>query len=128
MGQNSRDRQRGSASVLVVAIGTCLVLFGVTVSALGTAIETRHRAQVGADTAALAAAMRSIEGSQVACKRAEQLAKQNGTTLTKCVLSDRNVSIKVTAELPRILSRFGPVQAVAAAGPVAGFGEAGGPP
>jgi secretion/DNA translocation related TadE-like protein len=77
---------RGSATVWSVgAIAVLCVVFGV-VLALGQAVVVRHRAAGGADLAALAAADHWADGPEVACARAEGVARDHGVRLVRCAL------------------------------------------
>ena len=111
------DRTRGSASILLLGIGLCLILVAAAISGGLLAVEARHRAQIGADAAALAGAMRAVEGRDVACARATELARVNGTTLTACRLSGLDLTVRVSAPVPDVLSRWGCALAAARAGP-----------
>ncbi|MEV7737635.1 Rv3654c family TadE-like protein [Streptomyces sp. NPDC088921] len=61
------------------------VVFG-AVLALGQAVVVRHRAAGGADLAALAAADHWADGPEVACARAEGVARDQGTRLVRCAM------------------------------------------
>ena len=75
---------RGSATVWSVgAVAVLCVVFG-GVLAFGQAVVVRHRAAGGADLAALAAADHWAEGPGVACARAEEVARAQGTRLVRC--------------------------------------------
>ncbi|HZE38602.1 MAG TPA: Rv3654c family TadE-like protein, partial [Stackebrandtia sp.] len=112
------ERERGSASVLVLGVGLCLLLVAGVFVTVATAVELRHRAQIGADAAALAGAMRVVEGPEVACARARQLAVANHTAIIACELSGADLTVTVGVAPPRALAAFGPVTAIARAGPV----------
>ncbi|MEU9338388.1 Rv3654c family TadE-like protein [Streptomyces sp. NPDC048290] len=80
-------RDRGSATVLSLAVVAVLcVVFG-TVLALGQAVVVRHRAAGGADLAALAAAEYWAQGPTAACARAEEAARAHGVRLVRCVVA-----------------------------------------
>lgn len=114
----NQQRNRGSASVIMVGVGLCLLLVAAAVSSFGMVVEARHRAQVGADAAALAGAMRAIEGAEAACGRARELAAVNGTAVNGCKLTGLDLTVEVTASLPSIMSGWGAARGVATAGPV----------
>lgn len=113
------DRQHGGASVIALGIGLCVLVFAMVAFMLAAAIEARHRAQIGADVAALAGAMRAGQGAAPACERAAQLAVANHTTILDCELSGLDLTVEVSAPLPGPLQRFGPVIGHARAGPIA---------
>lgn len=115
---HERDPQRGGASVIALGIGLCVLVFAMVAVLLAAAIEARHRAQIGADAAALAGAMRATQGATSACGRAAELAAANDTTIRTCELSGMDITVEVTAKLPSPLRRFGPVVGLARAGPV----------
>ncbi|MFH0520664.1 Rv3654c family TadE-like protein [Streptomyces sp. M41] len=76
----------GSATVWsVAAIAVLCVVFGI-VLALGKAVVTRHHAAGGADLAALAAADHWTQGGEVACARAERVARAQGARLVRCAV------------------------------------------
>lgn len=75
---------RGSATVWSVgAVAVLCVVFG-GVLTFGQAVVVRHRAAGGADLAALAAADHWADGPGVACARAEEVARAQGTRLVRC--------------------------------------------
>jgi secretion/DNA translocation related TadE-like protein len=77
-------RDRGAASLLVLAIGLTLVGAGVAGAAIGAARVGRHQARVAADLGALAGAARVIEGESVACSRAAEFVTANKARLASC--------------------------------------------
>lgn len=117
--RSRRDPQHGGASVIALGIGLCVLVFAMVAFMLAAAIEARHRAQVGADVAALAGAIRAGQGAAPACERAAQLAVANHTTILDCELSGLDITVEVSAPLPGPLQRFGPVIGHARAGPIA---------
>lgn len=107
------NRERGAASLWALAVGLVLVLFAGALSAVGTAVAARHRAQTAADLAALAGAARALEGASVACGRAGEYAALNGAGLAACRLDGFDLIITVT-----VATRTGPAYASARAGPI----------
>jgi secretion/DNA translocation related TadE-like protein len=99
-----------------------LVLLTVTVafSAAGAAVIARHRAQAGADLAALAGAALLPAGSAGACERATALAAAMRTTAVECRTD--GLDLVVTVEVPVQFGRWttGPARAAARAGPLSG--------
>ncbi|MFJ4686248.1 Rv3654c family TadE-like protein [Streptomyces sp. NPDC088789] len=80
------EGDRGSATVVSLAVIAVLcVVFG-AVLALGQAVVVRHRAAGGADLAALAAAGHWAEGATRACARAEDAAREQRARLVRCVI------------------------------------------
>lgn len=98
---------RGSASVLALAV-LLLVCFGAMVGfAKAQAVIVSRQAAGAADLAALAAAQ--AEGQP--CARAESVASANGTTLVECRLDGLDASVGVEIPAPwlvvRLLDSFG---------------------
>jgi len=108
--------ERGSATLLAVAMIAVLVALTAGGVYLGSAVIARHRAQAAADLAALTAAAHVPEGS--ACVRAAALARKMHTGLTQCDVDELDVIVTVDASVA--LGRFGvgPARATARAGPV----------
>jgi secretion/DNA translocation related TadE-like protein len=120
-------RDRGSATVWVLAAGMVMVLAALAVSTIGAAIVARHRAQQAADLAALAGAAYALTGEAAACARAAELVSLNGASLVSCRLDgpDLIVSAAIEPAGPPVLTR--PATASARAGQVVanpiGLGE-----
>jgi secretion/DNA translocation related TadE-like protein len=97
------------AALLVVCLG---------LGAVGVAVLGRHRAQAGADLAALAGAAALPAGVESACTRARDLVRSMHAALTRCEREalDLVVTVDVTVQLGRW--RLGPARAGARAGPV----------
>ena len=111
-------RDRGAASIFVLAVGLLMVAAGVGAAAVGTARVDRHRVGVAADLGALAGAGRAVEGPEVACAEAGRFVVANGGRLIGCRVEGFDVVVTaevVSRPLPG-LSR--PVSAAARAGPV----------
>lgn len=114
---------RGSATVWSVgAVAVLCVVFG-AVLALGQAVVVRHRAAGGADLAALAAADHWADGPEVACARAEDVARDQGVRLVRCVLvgevSDVTAASGRGPFTAEIRARAGPAGPVPSAAPLA---------
>jgi secretion/DNA translocation related TadE-like protein len=114
----SRDSERGSATLISVAMMAVLLAITLGGSVVGSAVIARHRAQAAADLAALAAAGRIASGPQSACAWATSVAKANGAKATGCTVEE--LDVVVTVEVAVALSRIGMASASAAAraGPV----------
>lgn len=104
------------AAILVAAIVTLTV----GASAVGAAVVARHRAQSGADLAALAAAARVQDGQRVACLRAADVAAAAGAALLVCSLDGLDVTVAVGVGTG--LRIGGQARASARAGPLTGDG------
>jgi secretion/DNA translocation related TadE-like protein len=118
MSRGGRARDRGSASVWLLAVGLVLVAAGAGGGTIGAAHVASHRAQAAADLGALAGAARAIEGPAAACARAAQLVAANGARLVDCRLDglDLTVTVEVTAAALAGIGRA--ATATARAGPV----------
>lgn len=111
-------RDRGAATIFVLAIGLVIVLMGVAGAAVGAARIGRHRAQAAADLGALAGAARAIEGTGAACERAGRFVAVNGGRATSCEVSGLEIVVRtevIVTPLPGLTRR---ATAAARAGPV----------
>jgi secretion/DNA translocation related TadE-like protein len=115
-------KDRGAATIFVLAIGLVIVLMGVAGAAVGAARIGRHRAQATADLGALAGAARAVEGTAVACERARRFVAVNGGRTTSCEVTGLEIVVRTEAivtPLPGLTrhataaARAGPVYAVA---------------
>lgn len=102
---------------MVLAVGLMVLLVGFTALGLGSVTHARHRAQLGADAAALAGAMRVAEGAPTVCARAAELADANDAALAGCSVNGFEVAVRAEVRLPEPFNRWGAVSAVAVAGP-----------
>ena len=93
--------ERGSMSVLMVAMVVVGLVLVIGAGRLGEAVVARARAQSAADAAALAAADQLAlgRGSDVAVDAAEETAAANGARLTRCACSGvvAEVDVEVAA-------------------------------
>ena len=113
-----RERDRGAASIFVLAVGLVLVAAGIAGAAVGAARVGRHQARTAADLGALAGAGRAVEGPAAACERARQLAFANLARLTSCQVAGLEIVIEVQVTVTPLpgLTRY--ASAAARAGPV----------
>ena len=111
-----RTRERGSATVWVLAAGLLVLAAAVPAALTGAATVARHRAQAAADFAALAAAVTALEGTGAACTRADTIATANGARLVACRLVGLDAVVTVVVAPAGGLP--GAAQASARAGPV----------
>jgi len=111
-------RDRGAASIFVLAIGLVLVAAGIAGAAVGAARVGRHQARTAADLGALAGAARAVEGADVACGRAERFALANGARMVSCRVEGLEIVIAVQVTVTPLpgLTRY--ASAAARAGPV----------
>jgi len=105
---------RGSASLWLLGIGLCVVMFGIAVAGIGLAFVARHRAQIAADLGALAVARRVVEGTDSACARGRELVAANGARMVSCDVIGLDAVVRVEVDLAGI----GVARASARAGPV----------
>jgi secretion/DNA translocation related TadE-like protein len=110
--------ERGSGTVLVIALVGLAGLLAVLVAAVASVTVARHRAAAAADLAALAA----VGDAGTSCRPAQAVAAGNGAVLRSCrVLADGSVVVGVAVSLPgpaaRLVSAviWGPVGEVRAA-------------
>jgi secretion/DNA translocation related TadE-like protein len=115
-------RDRGAASLMVLAIGLVLIMMGVAGAAVGAARVGRHQARAAADLGALAGAAQAIQGPGVACATADRFVTANGARMTGCEVDGLEIVVRV--ELA-VAIRPGPIRyarAAAGAGPVSAIG------
>jgi secretion/DNA translocation related TadE-like protein len=95
-----------------------LAVIGMAAVLVGAAVVARHRATAAADLAALAGAVRAVEGVD-GCRTAARVAAANAAELTACTQSTDAV-VDVEVSVPVRLGRFGVLTAGARAraGPV----------
>jgi secretion/DNA translocation related TadE-like protein len=113
-----RRRDRGAATVWLLAAGLVLVMMGVAAAAVGTATVARHRAQTAADLGALAGAIRAVEGAESACARAAEIVTANGGRLAACSLDGFDLTIAVEVPVSPVRGIARTAHASARAGPV----------
>jgi len=113
-----RPDERGSGTLLSLAVGFVLVFTMTAVAGLAGAAQTRWAAQSGADLAALAAAQDLIYGKPLpaACARGGEVARANGAQVVSCLpLPGGRVAVTTQRETPAWLWGIG--RATAVAGP-----------
>lgn len=86
---------RGSATVLAVAMVAVLLCVTGAGAYLGSAVVARHRAQAAADLASLAAAARLPSGLAAACARATLVARAMRVEHAQCRVVDLDVVVTV---------------------------------
>ncbi|MEU7904182.1 Rv3654c family TadE-like protein [Actinoplanes sp. NPDC049118] len=111
-------RDRGAASIFVLAIGLVLVAAGIAGAAVGAARTGRHVARTAADLGALAGAARTVEGHDAACSRAERFVTANLGRLTFCRLQDLDIVIGVEVTMTPLPGLTRRATAAARAGPI----------
>ena len=111
----ARD-QRGSATVLVVALSGVLLLLGAALGVVAAMVVAHRSAQSGADLAALAAAQATSRGAD-GCGAAAEVAESNDVVLTGCDVRGRVVEVTVSRSGPHWLGQAADLAARARAGP-----------
>lgn len=119
--QHNKDTEgdRGTATLWAVGGIAVLCLLAVVVLTYSSVVQTKHRVAAAADLAALAGAGYAPYGEGAACEQARWVATHMRVSVTKCLMSNWDVSVVVSAALPNGLTRFGPVLARGRAGPAA---------
>ncbi len=119
--------ERGSATVLGVAVIAGILTLWTAALVLGAVLLAGGRARSGADLAAVGGAQVLLHGQQEssACARAAQVAEANGTALVTCSIEmvttrGQGPSIEVVVEAETGLSAWPVVEARAHAGLVPG--------
>ncbi|MEV6694522.1 Rv3654c family TadE-like protein [Micromonospora sp. NPDC051196] len=91
------DRDRGGATICLLAAGLVFVLGGLFAAGVGTARMARQQARVAADFGALAGAARALQDEPTVCARAAEIVAANGARLVSCQID--GLDVLVTAEL-----------------------------
>ncbi|MEU0464640.1 Rv3654c family TadE-like protein [Amycolatopsis sp. NPDC006131] len=105
-------RDRGAATVWAACAIAGLVVFAGLLWGLGTAAIARHRAAGAADLAALAAAGRAADGTEVACGQALWVAERMGARVVRCRFEGWDALVEVVVD-----TGLGPAAGRARAGP-----------
>lgn len=115
MSRWSRD-QRGSATVLVVAVTGVLLLVGAALAVVTAMVVSHRSAQSAADLAALAGATDLASGRD-GCVSAAAVATANHARLVRCDVTGRDVSVLVEVSGPHWLGQTADLEALSRAGP-----------
>lgn len=107
--------ERGSASLFAVACLAVLLLLGAALGVVAAIVHAHRSAQSAADLAALAAA--GAVGAGDPCAAGARVAAANGAGLESCVVTGREVTVRVTVRGPRWLGQDRDLTAEARAGP-----------
>lgn len=108
---------RGSASVLVLALASVLALVAALVAGAGAVAIARHRAASAADLAALAAADRALDGPAAACSAAGRAVAAVSASLDRCVLEDDVADVVVSVRPGGAIGSWGVARSHSRAGP-----------
>jgi secretion/DNA translocation related TadE-like protein len=109
-------RERGSATLLALAMIGVLVLVGAALGVVAAMVQAHRVAQSAADLAALAGAEAQARGRDP-CARAAELASGNDATLDSCTVQGSDVRVQVTVAGPHWLGQHHDLSAQARAGP-----------
>lgn len=109
-------RERGAASLLVVALTGVLLLVGCALGVVAAMVADHRRAAAAADLAALAGAA-ALQRGDDGCAAAEPLAAANGARLVDCAVEGSDVLVTVEVTGPRWLGQRGDLVGRARAGP-----------
>lgn len=112
--------EHGSTTVLAACVIAALLVVTVLVVYLGSAVLARHRAQSGADLAALAAASSHVLGGIDPCAVARTLAPEQDPPVAVLSCSIEGIDVIVRTVVRVRMGVFGTSEAhaVARAGPV----------
>lgn len=115
--RRERD-ERGSGSVLMIAVALVLLLAGLTAALWAAVSAGHHRAVAAADLAALSAAGAMQGGGTDPCEVAGRIAAAHDTVLRRCSVEGQEVLVVTAVRLS--LGGLGDplVEAAARAGPV----------
>ena len=108
--------ERGSATVLVVAVAGLLLVIGMALGVVGAMVRAHRVAQAGADLAALAGAHGLATGRD-GCLDAGRIAAANDVRLASCRVDGRDVVVTVVATGPHWLGETADLAGEARAGP-----------
>ncbi|MEV0697472.1 Rv3654c family TadE-like protein [Saccharopolyspora sp. NPDC050389] len=111
---------RGTATVLSAVLSMALVVLLCFILQLGAVTVARHRAEGAADLAALAAAAYAPHGQQIACDRANRVARGMRAELAECRMDGWDALVTVRADLPAFVPGGRKASARARAGPEGG--------
>jgi secretion/DNA translocation related TadE-like protein len=111
-----RRDQRGSATLLVLAMAGVLILLGVALAVVTAMVAAHRTAQSAADLAALAGA-RGVAQGRDGCAVATGVAEANRAALTLCAVSGREVRVEVEVTGPRWWGQSADLRARSRAGP-----------
>ncbi|MDG4833859.1 pilus assembly protein TadG-related protein [Solwaraspora sp. WMMD1047] len=117
-GRSARDK--GAASILVLAVGLVLVAAGLAGAAVGAARVARHQARVAADLGALAGAARTLADPAGACTAATEIVQANGGEVVACAVLGLDLELTVRVHVSPLPGLARAAEATALAGPVRG--------
>lgn len=111
-------RDRGSATVLVLALVLVSGFLATAATGLGAALLARHRAQAAADLGALAGADVLLgRTAGAACEMAARVVRANRAGLHGCQVRGLDIVVATSVRPAGPVGRLGPARARARAGP-----------
>lgn len=122
--QSTKDTERGSGSVLGLALLLVLFLLLILTGSIMAGLTANRQASKAADLAALSAAdaARGLRPEDP-CQLAQEIASANGAHLVACTAPAGHpgtIDVRVSVELAGPLAFLGPAQGLARAGPPPG--------
>jgi secretion/DNA translocation related TadE-like protein len=105
-----RRSDRGSASILAVAIGLSVLFAGSSLALSFAFLIPRAEARSAADLAALAGARWTRAGKNVACARAADIASANHAVMVSCFVEILDIELTVEVKGIRAVARAGPAR------------------
>ncbi|WP_420113897.1 Rv3654c family TadE-like protein [Pseudactinotalea sp.] len=116
---SARDRERGAATVLLVAVVAVALILAVGAVALAHAAHARGTAQAAADLAAIAAAQAAQRPGSDPCAVASRVVAANDARLQGCAFeADGHVQVTVVVAVEPVKGWRTTATAAARAGPV----------
>lgn len=116
--QQAAHADRGSATVLALAVVLIGLVVATSSAALGAAVVARHRAEAAADLGALAAAdvlLARATGSP--CGAAAAVVRAHDAALVSCTVDQGDAVVRASVRPPGRVGSLGAAVAVARAGP-----------
>ncbi|MFF0531478.1 Rv3654c family TadE-like protein [Nocardia amikacinitolerans] len=108
----------GGATVFACVALVGLIAAALSIGQVGAVVVARHRAQAGADLAALAAAGALGGGVEAGCAAGEKVARRMGARISECRIDGWDATVTVARNVPMGLFGARTVHAIARAGPV----------
>lgn len=100
----NRNRERGSATIIGIALMLVALMMGWAVIALGELATARARVSSAADLAALAAAAHSLTAGE--CEAAARIAEEGRSRLLTCTRDGEDVVVTVAGEAPGVIRKL----------------------
>ncbi|MBW0101926.1 Rv3654c family TadE-like protein [Pseudonocardia sp. KRD291] len=111
------DGDAGSATVWAALVSGVILAVGLVGVDLASGVRARHVAESAADLSALAAAGRTVDGAETACRVARGVAAHSGAVVSRCRLDGWDALVETEVDRPWTVLGRGPAGARARAGP-----------